>query len=67
MKIEKIKHQWKVTYTNKNGAKISVWFRNQYEARALKRQLNREGITVLVEYIKTEYYKPEITVTKVAI
>lgn len=64
-KVSSIYQQYKVTYTNKKGALISVWFRNEFEARELKCELKKEGIIALVEYIKIEFYEPKKTVRKI--
>lgn len=66
-KVSSIHQQFKVTYTNKKGGLISVWFRNEFEARELKRELKKEGIIALVEYIKIEFYEPKKTVRKIAL
>lgn len=65
--VQKVKQQYKVTFTNKAGGLVSIWFRDVYEARAYRRELKKQGIIALVEYVKTEYFKPKITVKKVAI
>lgn len=66
-KVDAIYHQYKVTYTNKKGGLITVWFRDEFEARELKRELKKEGIIALVEYIKIEFYEPKKTIKKIGL
>ena len=63
MKILQIKHQWKVSYTE-NGSSITHWLRTHYEAVKLRRELGAKGIVPKIEYVKTEYYEPKVSIVK---